>query len=311
MATVFKLSPRTRPGLHLPRFVEGLRHGREYDPVQPLTVMGLRVDRMDGRQAVRHILGELDLAHGGWAATPNLDILRLATSDQALHRLLGSATLLLNDGAPLEWAGKLSGQGESPRAAGASVFGLLVAEAAKRDRRVLLLGGRAGAGELAVQRLRQLHPGLSVATHCPPWGFEHDAAEMARIRRAIVDNESDIVFCGFGCPKQERLMAQLHPEFPHAWFLGVGGSIDFAAGLVPRAPAWVQRMGHEWVFRLAVEPRRLAGRYLVHDVPFALVLFAWALQERVATISTTWPHGRTTGSISPPVSSGGTMNELC
>jgi N-acetylglucosaminyldiphosphoundecaprenol N-acetyl-beta-D-mannosaminyltransferase len=311
MATMFKLSPRTRPVLRLPRFVEGLRRAQEPDQLEPLTVMGLRVDRLDGRQVVRHIMGELDRGSGGWVATPNLEILRMATSDQAVHRLLGSATLLLNDGAPLEWAGKLSGQGESPRATGASVFWLLVAEAARRDRRVLLLGGRDGAGELAAQRLRELHPELSVATLCPPLGFEHDAAEMAKIRRTIVENESDIVFCGFGCPKQERLMAQLHPEFPRAWFLGVGGSIDFAAGLVPRAPEWVQRLGHEWVFRLAVEPRRLAGRYLVHDVPFAFVLFAWALQERMAMMSTTRPHGRAIGSISPPVSSERTMNELC
>jgi N-acetylglucosaminyldiphosphoundecaprenol N-acetyl-beta-D-mannosaminyltransferase len=299
MATMLKVSPLTRPVLRLPRFVERVRRAQEPDRVEPLTVMGLRVDRLDGRQVVRHIMGELDRGRGGWVATPNLEILRMATSDQALHRLLGSATLLLNDGAPLEWAGKLSGQGVSPRAAGASVFLLLVAEAARQGRRVLLLGGRDGAGELAVERLGKLHPGLSIATHCPPWGFEDDAAEMARIRGAIADNESDIVFCGFGCPKQERLMAQLHPEFPQVWFLGVGGSIDFAAGLVPRAPEWVQRMGQEWVFRLAVEPRRLARRYLVHDVPFALVLFAWALQERMVTTSTTRPNGLATRSISP------------
>jgi len=310
MATMFKLSPRTRPSLRLPRLVEGLRRA-EPRRVEPLTVMGLRVDRLDGRQAVRHIMGELDRGRGGWAATPNLDILRLATSDQALHRLLGSATLLLNDGAPLEWAGRLSGQGDSPRAAGASVFVLLVAEAARQGRRVLLLGGRAGAGELAVRRLRKLHPGLAIATHCPPWGFEQDAAEMARIRQVIVENESDIVFCGFGCPKQERLMAQLHPDFPRVWFLGVGGSIDFAAGLVPRAPEWVQRMGHEWVFRLAVEPRRLAGRYLVHDVPFAFVLFAWALQQRMAAMSAARPKEHAIGPTSGPASSGPTGRELC
>lgn len=311
MATMFKLSPLTRPVLRRPHFGAGVRRAQEAELIEPLTVMGLRVDRLDGQQVVRQIMGELDQARGGWVATPNLDILRMATSDQALHRLLGSATLLLCDGAPLEWAGKISGQGESPRAAGASVFLLLVAEAARQGRRVLLLGGRAGAGELAARRLRELHPGLSVATHCPPWGFEHDAAEMEGVRRAIVDNESDIVFCGFGCPKQERLMAQLHPEFPRAWFLGVGGSIDFAAGLVPRAPEWIQRMGHEWVFRLAVEPRRMARRYLVHDVPFAFVLFAWALQERMATMSTTRPDGRANRSISPPASPERTMTELC
>ena len=128
--------------------------------------------------------------------------------------------------------------------------------------------------------LRQACPGLQVDVHCPPFGFEADTAASEAIRIALRNAASDIVFCAFGFPKQERLMARLSPEFPHTWFLGVGASIDFAAGYIPRAPLWMQRAGVEWLFRLATEPRRLAGRYLRDDLPFAIRLLGWAIAYR-------------------------------
>jgi hypothetical protein len=65
------------------------------------------------------------------------------------------------------------------------------------------------------------------------------------------------------------------------WFLGVGFSLSFVSGQVRRAPAWMIEMGLEWVHRLIQDPRRLAGRYLVHDLPFAARLFGHAIKNRL------------------------------
>jgi N-acetylglucosaminyldiphosphoundecaprenol N-acetyl-beta-D-mannosaminyltransferase len=88
------------------------------------------------------------------------------------------------------------------------------------------------------------------------------------------------VFVGLGFPKQEQLVARLVADLPAAWFVGCGAAIPFAAGDFKRAPAWVQRAGLEWAFRLASEPRRLAGRYLGRDLPFAVRLLAVSAWQR-------------------------------
>jgi N-acetylglucosaminyldiphosphoundecaprenol N-acetyl-beta-D-mannosaminyltransferase len=157
----------------------------------------------------------------------------------------------------------------------------LTAEAALRDRRVFLLGGAPGACEAAEARLRAVYPGARFAGHlCPPLGFEHDEREVERISNALAAARPDIVYVALGFPKQERLIAYLRGEFPRTWFLGVGFSLSFVGGQSSRAPVWMSRLGLEWVHRLAKEPRRLARRYVVDDLPFALRLFAWALRSR-------------------------------
>jgi N-acetylglucosaminyldiphosphoundecaprenol N-acetyl-beta-D-mannosaminyltransferase len=253
--------------------------------------MSLDIDPLDGEQILDAIFDALDRGEGGWLVTPNLDILRQAFVDHESGQLFGRATLLVADGAPLEWAARLSGREIPGRFPGASLFWSIAEEAAARGRTMLLLGGRPQAGQLAARRLRDQYPGLVVHHHCPPMGFERDAAEMETIRSTIRSLEPDLVICGLGAPKQERLMAQLHPEFPSTWFFGFGATIDFAAGLVPRAPEWMQRSGVEWLFRLATEPRRLGRRYLVQGIPFTLRLGVWAAAVRAARALET-PSGR-------------------
>jgi N-acetylglucosaminyldiphosphoundecaprenol N-acetyl-beta-D-mannosaminyltransferase len=84
--------------------------------------------------------------------------------------------------------------------------------------------------------------------------------------------EPDLVLVGLGFPRQEKLMEQLRAALPGAWYLACGGGIAMAAGAVPRAAPLMQRLGLEWLHRLALEPRRLAGRYLRDDLRFVLAL---------------------------------------
>jgi N-acetylglucosaminyldiphosphoundecaprenol N-acetyl-beta-D-mannosaminyltransferase len=214
--------------------------------------------------------------------TPNLDQLRQLTERAELAELYRQADLVVADGTPLVWASRLQGTPLPERVAGSDLVWSLTAEAALRDRSVFLLGGAPGACEAAEAKLRSVYPGARFAGHLsPPVGFERDAAEVERIRSTLREARPDIVYVALGFPKQERLIAYLRGELPHTWFLGVGFSLSFVAGQAPRAPAWMIRLGLEWLHRLANDPRRLAGRYLVHGLPFAARLFTTALWVRV------------------------------
>ncbi len=248
-------------------------------PVERITLLGVALDRVTAAEACDRIDAALAEGRGGWVVTPNLDILRRLVREPAFAALCADAELRLADGMPLVWASRLRGTPLPERVAGSDFVDTLCARAARSGRRVFLLGGNPGAAERAAARLRERHADLVIAgTLCPPFGFEHNAAEMAGIRRALGEARPQIVFVGLGSPKQEHLIRDLRAEFTGAWFLGVGITFSFIAGDVSRAPRWMRRVGLEWAHRLAQEPRRLARRYLVHGIPFGarlLIASAW------------------------------------
>jgi N-acetylglucosaminyldiphosphoundecaprenol N-acetyl-beta-D-mannosaminyltransferase len=194
--------------------------------------------------------------------------------------LLRGARVSIADGMPIVWASRLAGSPLTERVAGSSALHAVAAEAAKAGVPIFLLGGRPGAGERAADLLRARHPGLNVGHHCPPFGFEQDENASEALQKAVEDFGPAVYFCGFGCPRQERLIAKLAERYPSAWFVGCGGSIDLAAGQITRAPALVQRSGLEWVWRLVHEPRRLFRRYVLEDSPFAARMLVHSLAQR-------------------------------
>jgi N-acetylglucosaminyldiphosphoundecaprenol N-acetyl-beta-D-mannosaminyltransferase len=126
-------------------------------------------------------------------------------------------------------------------------------------------------------------------------GFERDPDEVTAVIADVVDAAPDIVFCGFGFPKQEQMIADLRRELPQAWFLGCGAALSFVAQTLPRAPVWMQRAGLEWLHRFLREPRRLFRRYFVNDVPFLGGLFVAALVSRIGGERRRTSRGTATG----------------
>ncbi|MEM1355070.1 MAG: WecB/TagA/CpsF family glycosyltransferase [Planctomycetota bacterium] len=244
-----------------------------------LTLDGIELDPLTLEDTVGHILAESSRGRGGWVITANLDHLCRAKRDAAYRTMLAEADLVVADGMPLIWASRLRGKPLPERVAGSSMVEPLVKRMADSGRSVFLLGGNPGVAEEAGAFLIDKYQKLNVCgTLCPPMGFESDPDEMDRIRQALVDAHPDVVLVALGSPKQERLIREVRGLLPSAWWLGVGISLSFLAGEVSRAPSWMQKLGLEWCHRLWQEPGRLAKRYLVYGLPFAMRLLvgsAW------------------------------------
>ncbi len=252
-------------------------HAPSADALPTVSLLGITLHAVTERQAIEHILAKLDEGQGGWVVTPNLDHLRRLTRDAAFRELCLQADLRVADGMPLIWASRLRRTPLPERVAGSHLIWSLSAAAAEAGRSIFLLGGEPGTAEAAAGMLTRHALGLRVAgTLCPPVGFEQDDAFIQTMTQALVSANPDIIYVALGSPKQERLIAQLRPALPGAWWLGVGISFSFVCGHVRRAPRWMQRLGLEWVHRLAQEPRRLARRYLLEGLPFAARLLAGA-----------------------------------
>lgn len=220
--------------------------------LDPLTVDG----------AVDHVVDALDRSEGGLVVTPNVDILRLLERPVNAD-ISGKASLLVCDGAPLLLAARLRGEHLPARVTGTELVHGLAAAAATSGRSVAVVGGDPGVAAEAGHRLAQEYPGLEVrGAVCPPWGFEREPETLAALVEEVTATRADLVFVGLGFPKQERLAMALATTMPKAWFVGCGATVEFVAGARKRAPRIVQRVGMEWAFRLAQEPRRLGRRYL-------------------------------------------------
>jgi len=248
------------------------------DALPMVTLMGATLHAMTEAQCVHLVSDAQNCGIGGWIITMNLVHLRHYVRDPAHAALYEEADLVVADGMPLVWASHLQGTPLPERVTGSSLIWSLTASAATAGRSLFLLGGAPDTAKRTASILRARFPGLRVVgTLCPPMGFEKNEDEVERIATVLSEAEPDIVYVAMSSPKQDELIKRLHHRLPQTWWLGVGISFSIVAGEILRAPLWMQKAGLEWLHRLAQEPRRLAKRYLLEGLPFAVVLFGRAL----------------------------------
>jgi len=261
--------------------------GGGWEPGRYVQIMGIPFAAITEQEAADAIVDAAVRRSGYWIITANLDHVRRYRRDEVAKHLLDAADVIVADGMPLIWASRLAGEPLPERIAGSNLIWSISRLAGIKHASVFLLGGNPGVAELAAATLQRSESGLTVAgTCCPRIGFEADTEELERIEVAVTEADPRIVFVGLPFPKQELLIIRLRRILPDTAFIGVGISFSFVGGELSRAPEWTHGLGLEWLFRLRQEPKRLARRYLVHGVPFALQLLLVAARRRVLRLCT-------------------------
>jgi N-acetylglucosaminyldiphosphoundecaprenol N-acetyl-beta-D-mannosaminyltransferase len=245
-----------------------------------IDLQGIVFDAITESETCDRIVDALQQQRGGSVVTINLDHFIRCNRFPRYRSLVSRADLVVADGMPLIWASRLQGTPLPERVAGSTLCLSLARALAARGKSLFLLGGNPGVAKQAARVLKERFPGLHIAgTYFPAFGFEKDPAQIEAIRHLLQNSKPDMVYVALGSPKQEELIDRLRKDFPNMWWMGVGISLSFIAGEVERAPLWVQRLGLEWFHRLGQEPKRLAKRYLVDGIPFAIrLLTSSALQ---------------------------------
>ncbi|BAU13327.1 glycosyl transferase, WecB/TagA/CpsF family [Leptolyngbya sp. NIES-3755] len=235
-----------------------------------VNLCNIEIDRCSFQEALELIVNQA--ASGTepkYVVTPNAHHLVTLQRDRHFRKIYQDAFLSVADGVPLLWAAKFLGTPLSDRVNGTDLFEELCRFAAENNLSVFLLGGRPQAADRAATVLKQRYPRLKLAgTYCPPFGFEKDAIEVENINQRIRAAKPHILFVGLGAPKQEYWMYQHCRSINVPVSLGIGVSFEFVAGMVKRAPGWMQQTGLEWLYRLVSEPGRLWRRYLVCNSVF-------------------------------------------
>jgi N-acetylglucosaminyldiphosphoundecaprenol N-acetyl-beta-D-mannosaminyltransferase len=183
-------------------------------------------------------------------------------TDPYFRGILDAAGLVIPDGMPLVWLGRLQGHGEvKRRTPGAEVMeAFFQATGSKYSH--FFYGGVPGIADLLAKTEHEKH-GIRIAgTYCPPFR-PLNAAEEEEVKKLVEETKPDIIWVGLSTPKQEKWMYEHRDKINVPVMLGVGAAFDMNTGRLKRAPVWMQDRGLEWLFRLILEPRRLWRRYLV------------------------------------------------
>jgi N-acetylglucosaminyldiphosphoundecaprenol N-acetyl-beta-D-mannosaminyltransferase len=242
----------------------------------------MRVDAVSYETASRAIFERIEAGETGYVCVANVHMVMEAHDDPAFAAAVNAATLVVPDGMPLVWALRVLGVRGAAHVRGADLTRVLAVSAAARGVPVGLYGGRQDVADAFADALRRIAPGLEVAVAIAPPFRPLAVAEQAALVEELRASGAQLLFVGLGCPKQERWMAS-HVADTGAVAVGVGAAFDFFAGRVREAPPWLQALGLEWAFRLAMEPRRLFARYARHNPRFVALFAAQWLRWSVGS----------------------------
>ncbi len=254
-----------------------------HDRPRRIRVGRLPVDVLTFEGALSAVLDLSDAGKGGFVVTPNIDHVVLAEENPAFLAAYEAASLSLADGFPVVVTSKLMPTPLPAKVSGSDLVPPLVSLCERQKKSVYLLGAGPGVAELAAKKLVEKHPKLVIAgIDAPMVDLSKPKESRADIVARVVAAKPDIVLVAFGAPKQELFCHEIAEAVAPAVLLGIGATLDFIAGSVTRAPAWMSRSGLEWAYRLGQEPRRLFHRYFVRDPQFLGIVFRQYLEDRRA-----------------------------
>jgi N-acetylglucosaminyldiphosphoundecaprenol N-acetyl-beta-D-mannosaminyltransferase len=241
---------------------------------------GVLIDQVDLGSAVDRIRGFLDSKRHNQIVTVNLDFVAISRRDDNFRETLNEADLAVADGMPLVWVSRLMGTPVPERITGNDLVDKCCRVAVQTKSSVFLLGAASGIADIAAKRLTERFPGLRVAgVYAPPFGPLTDA-ENEKILHFIREARPDFLFVALGAPQQDIWIRANRDRLNVPVCMGVGGAFDLLAGVVMRAPSWMQHAGLEWLFRLGQEPGRLWRRYIVDDLP----ALAWLVSRSLGPV---------------------------
>jgi N-acetylglucosaminyldiphosphoundecaprenol N-acetyl-beta-D-mannosaminyltransferase len=233
-----------------------------------VVILGVAIDDVLMDEAIAAVARFIDEGGPHQIVTVNPEFVMEARRNRAFRRVLAAADLATPDGFGIILAARWRGTPLRGRVTGIDLTERIAAEAARRGWSLFLLGAAPGVAERAAAALQRANPGLRIAG-C--YAGSPRPADEPPIRERILAARPDVLLVAYGHPAQDLWIARNQPLLRVPVAIGVGGTFDELAGVVPRAPALMQRLGLKWLYRLIVQPWR--WRRIMTAAP----LFLWTV----------------------------------
>lgn len=223
-------------------------------------ILSTRVDATSYEEATQRVVNWAKNRESRYVCVTSVHGVIEAQDNSRLRRIWNEADLNTPDGMPLVWALRALGVSKATRVYGPSLTLHVCRAAAEKGIPIGLYGGTPESLNDFSAFLEREFPGTQIACQISPPFRPLTDEEDEKYTRQITESEARILLVGIGCPKQEKWMYTHRDRIP-AVMIGVGAAFDFHSGRVRQAPRWLRQRGFEWLFRLAMEPRRLWSRY--------------------------------------------------
>ncbi len=190
--------------------------------------------------------------------------LTTAHRQPALKEIYNSADMVLCDGVPIVWASRFLNTPIKERITGLDVMPVYIAECARKNYSMFFLGAREGVAGTLQQKIEQAYPGINiVGVYTPPFAERFSENETAKMIDLVNEAKPNVLWVSLTAPKQDiwlyENLHRLHTNIA----IGVGGAFEVTAGIITRAPRWMQLSGLEWLYRFLQEPKRMFRRYFI------------------------------------------------
>jgi len=229
-------------------------------------ILGVKIDSDDFAgvmQKIKNFLHENKLHQ---IATVNPEFIVSAQYDKEFKNILNKCDLCVADGFGLQLAAKFLGEKIGPRLTGVDLTWEIAKFSAENGYSIFLLGAKEGIAKEAAERIKFLYPNLKIAG---TWaGSPQEEGLIERINQT----KPDILLVSFGAPKQEKFIYNNKDKIKVKLAMGVGGTFDYLAEIVPYAPNWIRTLGLEWLYRLVTQPKRFK-RIFNAIIKFPIIVF--------------------------------------
>ena len=249
-------------------------------PTPKVNILGVGINAIKQDFALQQIDKWIDSDDRQYVAICTVHTIMECQKDPAMLESVNKAGMATPDGMPLVWLASLESEQPVERVYGPDLMLAVCERSIERGYRHFLYGGADGVPDVLAKELQDRFPGLQVVGEfSPPFRTLSDEEEN-QIIEMINQADPDVIWVGLGTPKQDLWMAKNRPKLNAPVLIAVGAAFDFHTNRVPQAPAWMQRIGLEWLYRFVQEPGRLWYRYLIYNPLFILKIIEQKLGLR-------------------------------
>lgn len=244
---------------------------------QRIEILNTIIDVLDMKQTIdlveKYVQKKIPLHLAG----VNADKINELNKNKKLKQIVNSCGIINADGASVVMASRFLKKPLPERVAGIDLMQKLIALSEKKGYSIYLLGAKQEVVEKTAKVLARQYPKLKIAGIHNGYFKQNDWPDISMELKNI---KPDFIFVGITSPLKEYLVEYLQDDGNKGVFMGVGGSFDVISGMIPRAPAWVQKLNLEWLFRVIQEPKRLFKRYFLGNWLFIRAV----VKEKISNI---------------------------
>ncbi len=202
-----------------------------------VTILGVQIDKITIENTVASVEEMIESSHQHLIIPVNPEMIMAAQTNFEFRQIINNASLVLPDGIGVILASRMFNELIPSRIPGVDMVEHLASLAQQRGFKIFLLGAAEGIAALAARRLQEQYPGLIIAGTYAGSPRPEDEQDICR---RINEVQPHILFVAYGAPKQELWVARNIHKLHIPVAMCVGGTFDFIAGKVTRAPRWVQ-----------------------------------------------------------------------